>query len=865
MKKLNLDKVLKLFPMDKPREAQVYAISQAVTAYNNGAKYVVMDAPTGCHGPGTPIMLATGETVPVESVQVGDRLMGWRGPVTVTELKRGTQPMFNIVPVKGAPFTVNLDHVLTLVHTETGAVVDVSLRNWFEWSAYKVHCHKLFRTAVPTFEVEVSSSRTLPIDPYVLGLLLGDGALTKGVIVCKRDMELEAPLREEAADHGITYFFDEKYGEHHLAVPRGSGRNPLYDKIRELGLTVTSEFKFIPEQYKKSSYKVREEVLAGILDTDGHLSNNCFDYISKSRQLAEDVTFVARSVGLAAYLTPCEKYDQNGQGGMYFRVSLSGDLERIPTRIARKRAQPRAQKKDILRTGFTVEALGEGEFFGFSLDTDPHYLLGDFTVTHNTGKSGIAVTLGRSFNESYMLTLTEQLQEQYLKDFEKHGLATLKGRGKFTCTNGGGSLSCATGKVMFGAKCKACPYKAAKEKALASPHVVANYHSFLFNVGGPMKAGLELQGTSAESANFEDGVSPVRPLMVVDEVHSAESFLLDQIGVTVKLSRMPFMTPKPPEDIDNPDPYWRYIKEELLNKLFESIQKTPDPGQKEELRMLYGRLSSAYARKDKVEWIPERERVEGSTTEYRSDSFTLKPLTVDLWGPWIHAYGERLLLMSGTVLDAHTLVTSLGLDPSEGEHVEVPSPFPKENRPIYAGKFDMSYKARKETWPLMVKTIDQLLSAHAKEKGLILPQSNEMAKFIKKNLSYENAQRIVIASGEDRMKDYWEHVKGNRPTVLCAPGFWEGADLKGDASRFQVIPALPRAPWQGQIKARASRSDRWYRWLTMTKTLQGLGRSVRSETDECVSYILDRDFIREMNRKDTLIPKWVAEAVEEVS
>lgn len=849
MKTLDIDKVLKFFPLEKPREVQKHCVAEAVKGWNRGAKFVVMDAPTGCHGAGTPIMLATGETIPVEDVAIGDELMGLEGPVKVSELKRGTQEMFEVIPVKGDPFTVNLDHILTLVHTEHGEVVDVSVREWLTWSTYRAHCYKLFRVAVPHWK-QPQGPRSLPIAPYVLGLLIGDGALTKGCIVCKPDEELTRDLREEALSWGLRYRFTGE--EHRLTVQRGSGENALWSVLCTLKLNVTSEERFVPEVYKTGSIAIRREVLAGLLDTDGHLANNCFDFISKSRQLSEDVTFIARSLGLAAYLKPCEKYDQNGQGGTYFRVSISGDTHTIPTRIPRKQARKREQKKDVTRTGFVIEPLGVGNFFGFSLEGDPHYLLGDFTVTHNTGKSAIAVTLARALEQSYMLTLTEQLQEQYLKDFKQHGLEALKGRGKFVCANGGGSLTCATGKVQFGTKCKACPYKAAKERALKAPHTVANYHSFLFNVGGPQA------GFGAD----EDMEDPHRPLLVVDECHALEGFLLDQVGVTVKLNKLPFVTSRPPDDLENPEPYWTFMEEELEPKLVEAIAKTPDAVQKEELRFVLMRIISSLGRRDELEWIPERERL-SSGNGINPDTFTLKPLLVSPWGKWITDYGERLLLMSGTVLDAHTLVSSLGLNPDDGDHVEVPSPFPKEHRPIYVGNLDMSFKGRAESWPLMVQVIDQLLEAHPKEKGLILPQSMEMAKYLKKKLKIDNASRLVIASGDERMDQYWEHCRSGRPSVLCAPGFWEGADLKGDLSRFQIIPSLPRAPWQGQIKARAERGgDRWYRWLTATKLLQGIGRSVRSESDTAVTYVLDRDFRRELDRKkDSLIPQWVRDAV----
>src|SRR6202030_113517 len=63
---------------------------------------------------------------------------------------------------------------------------------------------------------------------------------------------------------------------------------------------------------------------------------------------------------------------------------ISGNTDQIPTRLPRKKAPPRQQKKVATRTGFSTHPLGEGPYYGFTLDGDGRFLLGDFTVTHNS-------------------------------------------------------------------------------------------------------------------------------------------------------------------------------------------------------------------------------------------------------------------------------------------------------------------------------------------------------------------------------------------------------------------------------------------------------------------------------------------------
>ena len=140
-------------------------------------------------------------------------------------------------------------------------------------------------------------------------------------------------------------------------------------------------------------------VLAGLIDTDGSLCKSGYDYITKSKRLAEDVVFICRSVGLAAYMNECKKSCQNGFTGNYYRVSISGDCSIIPCRCERKRSQARKQIKRVDVTGFSIEAVGSGDYFGFELDGDHLYLDGYFVRHHNSGKSIIVAMIAKTIHD----------------------------------------------------------------------------------------------------------------------------------------------------------------------------------------------------------------------------------------------------------------------------------------------------------------------------------------------------------------------------------------------------------------------------------------------------------------------------------
>jgi hypothetical protein len=98
--------------------------------------------------------------------------------------------------------------------------------------------------------------------------------------------------------------------------------------------------------------------------------------------------YLCRSLGFAAYASPTvQGIKATGFSGTYYRLSISGDTNRVPCRIAYKQATPRKQVKNVLRTGFSIEPAGTGDFYGLTLDGDGRFLLGDFTVTHHSTPS----------------------------------------------------------------------------------------------------------------------------------------------------------------------------------------------------------------------------------------------------------------------------------------------------------------------------------------------------------------------------------------------------------------------------------------------------------------------------------------------
>lgn len=358
-------------------------------------------ANTGCHAKGTGILMFDGSIKPVEDVLVGDRLMGPDSkPRNVLSLKRGREMMYEITPLRGSKsFVVNENHILSLRRTkqkktDDNPIENISVKDYLLKDSKYKHLHKLYRSSVVEFE---PSSNIPEIPPYILGILLGDGCLRHQCIefTTAEPKELLPELREFVKKFDLQLMIHPKEGSrasgYRIVTPRTYGvENRFITLLKKMNLLdKLSGDKFIPHEYKTSSIENRLEILAGLIDTDGHFSRNTFEYSSKSDQLSDDVQFIARSLGLTSTKNP-----KIVNGTTYYRVHISGDTSIIPVRLKRKQASPRKQIKSNLVSGFSVKKLDVDDYYGFTLDSDHLYLTDEFVVHHNCGKSHFLVSLG---------------------------------------------------------------------------------------------------------------------------------------------------------------------------------------------------------------------------------------------------------------------------------------------------------------------------------------------------------------------------------------------------------------------------------------------------------------------------------------
>lgn len=350
---------------------------------------VVVTGPSGdgkCFGKGTPVIMFDGSIKKIEDIKVGEKVMGWDStPRLVKALGRGIDEMYRVDQTKGDSYVVNKEHILTLrvgskpkrsKSMYQGRVIDIPLLKYVNQS-------KTFKNVTKGFKMPIEfPKKEISVDPYFLGLWLGDGH-SDGTRITTADSEIVDFLKSFAFVEGMKLrMMVQKNNKSSVYSLSKGWRNHVLEKMKEMGVINN---KHIPVDYKINDRDVRLRLLAGIIDSDGYTNHGGYMFVSKNKEMAEDVCFIARSLGFQSYVKPITKRIKKiGFSGLYYSVGISGDCSIIPVLIKRKKVNQRKQIKDILNTGIKITHIGRGDYYGFELDGDGRFLLGDFTVTHNT-------------------------------------------------------------------------------------------------------------------------------------------------------------------------------------------------------------------------------------------------------------------------------------------------------------------------------------------------------------------------------------------------------------------------------------------------------------------------------------------------
>lgn len=235
------------------------------------------------------------------------------------------------------------------------------------------------------------SKKDVKLDPYILGLWLGDGVSTGYVYVCdgEKDTQIIDYLNEWCKDNDANIRKSGKYTYTITSKSNYGKKNcaPLVQKLKIYNLIYN---KHIPLDYIVNDRETRLKVLAGLIDTDGTVQREgtrvtiCQGL--KHKNLVNDIVLLARSLGFYCSLTMKNTtwtHKAVLKKGLCYNINISGNIGDIPTRLPRKKCA-NIKTHSYKSTGYiTVKDIGMGEYIGISIDENERFVINDFTVTHN--------------------------------------------------------------------------------------------------------------------------------------------------------------------------------------------------------------------------------------------------------------------------------------------------------------------------------------------------------------------------------------------------------------------------------------------------------------------------------------------------
>ncbi|MDQ3808352.1 MAG: hypothetical protein M3298_09325, partial [Thermoproteota archaeon] len=405
-----------------------------------------------------------------------------------------------------------------------------------------------------------------------------------------------------------------------------------------------------------------------------------------------------------------------------------------------------------------------------------------------------------------------------------------------------------------------CHYYHQKWIGGQATHTVYNYRFFLSDI-------------------FYAGATQKRKLLVLDEAHQLENEVGDFRSFTIRKNMLPFLKMHMPNGNIDDIETWLDFCLKLRERLFEFAEKAQGIIERSNQKValepyteknlidaleLDKNLTAVIEdiKENKDNWIVSGIQRDSTNQPVK---VTLMPLDVSGYFDTILDKGSVSLFMSATILSKDHLCKTTGLDPEKVKFIRVEdSDFPVKNRPIHLMNVAwLSAKTINMSMPKIAQAVDNIMSIHRKEKGIIHTTSYSQLQFIRDNISKENANRLIETSSSlDRSKVLQKHYESEKQTVLISPSLHLGVDLKDDLSRFQVIVKVPFPDLTDKkIAAKKERDPMWYTWNTVLRLVQAYGRSVRSSDDYATTYILDGSASYLLRNAKDLMPRWFTEAI----
>lgn len=332
----------------------------------------------------TPILTSDGWRS-IGSLRVGDSVIGSDGYPTkvIGYFPQDVKQAYRVTFRDGTSTECGIEHLWNVTHNAKGA--RASVRSLRELMQHGLTCQKAgnrvgAKWKIPFVKMVKFPRADLPIDPYVLGVLIGDGAISGGDLrFSNPDMDSDIRGEVERRLSGTLSLTENRSGACPYFDLRGPGKPALRNVIASLGLNVKSEEKFVPDVYKFSACEQRAELLVGLMDTRGSCLANRTVFYTTSARLSSDVADLVRSLG---GMVVVRQYDRSDEGKpTEYHLGIRIDFN--PFFTARKAASWRP--RPFSRYIWSVEPSRMVEQVCIRVaNEDGLYVTNDYIVTHNS-------------------------------------------------------------------------------------------------------------------------------------------------------------------------------------------------------------------------------------------------------------------------------------------------------------------------------------------------------------------------------------------------------------------------------------------------------------------------------------------------
>lgn len=378
---------------------------------NNNLKHAYLfcgGAGTGkCLPLNSDIMTLTGYKK-MKDIQLGDSLIDGLGKEckVIGIYPQGIQPVYKVTFSDRTSTLCSLDHIWRVGwYSNKQATVkwdDLTLKEIMKRGLKKKNNTSGWKFRIPIPKINCWNN-SVPIDPYLLGVLLGDGDLGSSsnikVSLYEKDIFNKIKIILNNLGYDLHLCDNNKSEIKDYSIVCSTETKGFINYINNLDIRCRSIEKHIPQEYLFTTFENRIKLLQGLFDTDGYIdSHNNFIFTTSSPKLSEDFAFLVRSLGGTD--TIVEKPSGYKHNGYYIQchnhfnhyIKFDNDFE-FCTSIKHKKRIKNKQNAPLRRI-INIEYVGEEECQCIAVDSlDSTYMTNDLIVTHNTTSARIIANL----------------------------------------------------------------------------------------------------------------------------------------------------------------------------------------------------------------------------------------------------------------------------------------------------------------------------------------------------------------------------------------------------------------------------------------------------------------------------------------